>query len=74
MERHPGVGWPVAATSFTGGIWAMLEAATKIAGFVGAIIGVAVGIYTLLIQRRTWKKGAENTSTAQPNDNQDGAS
>lgn len=59
LERRPAFGWLFGAASSGSGLWALVEAGTKIGGLVSVLIGIAIGVYTLRIQRRTWKKAQD---------------
>jgi hypothetical protein len=55
LERRPYFGYLFASISSTGGFLGIIESATKIVGFIAAIVGLIVGVYTLRIQHRVWK-------------------
>lgn len=57
LERRPGFGYLYATIPTATGFWALVESATKIIGLGSVVVGLAVGIYTLRIQKRTWEQG-----------------
>jgi len=60
MERHPMVGYVSASTTASAGVWAIVDGLTHLAGLISVGLGIAIGVYTLRIQRRTWNNGGKS--------------
>jgi hypothetical protein len=77
VERRPAIGYTGSAIGVGGGlagISGIIETATKIGGLLSVLIGIAVGIVTLMVQIRIWRNGGKSTVPRKPNANRDIAS
>ena len=53
LENHPSIGL---LATITASIQSFIETASPILQFIGLIVGVSIGIVTLLIKIKHWKK------------------
>lgn len=57
IAEKPYIGFSLTGAGFLSGLLTLLKVLTPILGFVGAALGVAAGVFTLLIKYREWKQG-----------------
>lgn len=56
LEKRPTFGYVIGAATSGSGFWALVENTTKLLALVSVVIGVVVGVYTIVVHRRTLKK------------------
>lgn len=68
VEKHPALGYTGAGVSVGGGVAGMsfIETATKIGGLVSVIVGIAVGIVTLIVQIRVLRQRSTPGAASTP--------
>jgi hypothetical protein len=52
LDRRPALGYIGALVPTSAGFWAFVESATKVGALLSVIVGIAVGVATLLVQIR----------------------
>jgi hypothetical protein len=65
IERRPELGYLSASLTSLGSWVSFAEDAKLVLGLATGVVSLAVGVYTLRIQIRAWKRGDANVGTTE---------